>query len=295
MATCSNNAATCCVQLKKWEEASKFAKNALILLDALYGKRGKRIHTILNREGTVDARLFGEWRVKSYLLVARSCMGRGQEEDAVGVLKKARALAMEYIEKIETKNGNCIGNEEEASLKALTSQAKEVRRLLAECAERKKATKKLEKKRAQAMFGGGNSNEEKTKKKTSVKTMGEGMAVQQQIRQPPQQRDDGDQINDVVPYTPATGEDSSRCQNTEKENTQGAFVRKSSLNSSKSRQRPSARKSVSFSESPPTVKEFTKSEDQGVPWYKEHKEALIMMAIAGFSVVALMGLRRAYR
>merc|ERR1712194_93214 len=59
MVTCSNNAATFSIKLRKWDKASRFAKNALILVDALYGKRGKKIHTILNKEGTIDAKLFG--------------------------------------------------------------------------------------------------------------------------------------------------------------------------------------------------------------------------------------------
>jgi hypothetical protein len=72
MITCSNNAGTCAIQLKLWEEAFKFAKNALILLNALFGKRGAKIHTILNKDnGVCDAKLFGEWRVKSRLIMAR--------------------------------------------------------------------------------------------------------------------------------------------------------------------------------------------------------------------------------
>jgi hypothetical protein len=72
MVTCSNNAATCCVQLQLWEEAFKFAKNALILLNALYDKRGAKIHGILNKDnGHCDAKMFGEWRVKSHIILAR--------------------------------------------------------------------------------------------------------------------------------------------------------------------------------------------------------------------------------
>eukprot|EP00978_Attheya_sp_CCMP212_P049470 scaffold669091_cov59-Attheya_sp.AAC.1 len=62
MVTCNNNAGTCCIQLGKWVEATRFARNALVLLDALYGKRGKKIHTLLVEEGMGDEKLFGEWR-----------------------------------------------------------------------------------------------------------------------------------------------------------------------------------------------------------------------------------------
>lgn len=76
MVTCSNNAATCCIQLQIWEEAFKFAKNALILLNAMFGKRGAKIHTILNSDnGHCDAKMFGEWRAKSRLIMAR-CVGK---------------------------------------------------------------------------------------------------------------------------------------------------------------------------------------------------------------------------
>ncbi len=72
MVTCSNNAATCCIQLELWEEAFKFAKNALILLNAMFGKRGAKIHTILIKDnGHSDAKMFGEWRVKSRQIMAR--------------------------------------------------------------------------------------------------------------------------------------------------------------------------------------------------------------------------------
>jgi len=72
MVTCSNNAATCAIQMQLWEEAFKYAKNSLILLSALFGKRGAKIHTILNKDnGICDAKLFGEWRVKSRLIMAR--------------------------------------------------------------------------------------------------------------------------------------------------------------------------------------------------------------------------------
>ena len=86
--TCSNNAATCCFKLNKWDEASKFAQNALILIDAMHEKRGKKIHTILIREGTIDAQLFGEWRVKSYLIMARSSMEKDDKFSSHGNTEK---------------------------------------------------------------------------------------------------------------------------------------------------------------------------------------------------------------
>ena len=142
MITCSNNAGTCCVKLQKYEEAAKFAQNALVLIDALYNKRRKKIHTILNKEGTLDAKLFGEWRAKSYMIMARSRICQGRVKDAVDILKKAKLVVTKYIDEITTKNGKSNALVK-ASLKSLTVQAKEIRRLLTECAEKKKAHKKM--------------------------------------------------------------------------------------------------------------------------------------------------------
>ena len=77
MVTCSNNAATCSAKLGAWDDARRHAQNALILLDSLHERRGGKLHAALGRGGHVDARIFGEWRVKSHLVVARSCMEGG--------------------------------------------------------------------------------------------------------------------------------------------------------------------------------------------------------------------------
>ena len=55
--------------------------------------------------------------------------------------------------------------------------------------------------------------------------------------------------------------------------------------------KPSVRKSVSFSQNPPQVKEFDRTADDA-PWYSEHKEAFVLMAVAGLSVFAFMSLRK---
>jgi tetratricopeptide (TPR) repeat protein len=141
MITCSNNAGTCSVLLHKWDQAIKFAKNALVLIDALYPKRGGRIHTILNRDGYPDSKIFGEWRVKSYLLLARAQFERKDYDTALETLRGATAIINEFHEKTS----------------ALVLQEKEVKKLKAHCEREDKAVKKLEKKRARAMFGGGTS------------------------------------------------------------------------------------------------------------------------------------------
>lgn len=284
MITCSNNAATCCIKLQKWEEASKFAKNALILLDALYGKRGMKIHTILNQEGILDGKLFGEWRVKSYLVVARACMEQGEVGDAIVILKKARTMGMQFIQELNSSE-QCSRKEERSSLRSLTSQMKEVKRLLEEYSEKKKAARKKKAKvMAQALFGDGKEknstpNDEIEMKDKEKLSEGKQPVVEEKSRE----NASDDHINSSGGGTATT--------------KKLPFVRKSSLKSKLKREFPSVQQSVSFSDQPPQVKEFERAKDDEdeSPWYSEHKEALIMLGIAGFSVVAFVGLRRALR
>ena len=301
MVTCSNNAATCCIKLQKYDEASKFAKNALILLDALYGKRGKKIHTILKSEGSIDAKLFGEWRIKSYLIVARSCIETNEIVDAMAVLKKARGVATSYIDELNAsiqQHQSRQSKEEKASFKSLTIQMKEIRRLLVECSDKKKAAKKTEKRRAKAMFGGGGSSskeEDGDKENASpAETNANNKDLEQQ--QSDKKESSATTKNANTANTPDTVEDEVR--HTKSETKQPPpFKRKSSLNGNKDG-RPGPRKSVSFSNRPPQIKEIesANSEDgEDAPWYSEHQEALIMLAVAGLSAVALMALRRSAR
>jgi hypothetical protein len=279
--TCSNNAATCSIKLDKWEEASKFAQNALILIDALYEKRGKKIHTILNREGTIDAQLFGEWRVKSYLITARACMEKGDEAVAMGILKKAHLLAMKYMDRINAILPHNRSKEETVSCKSLISQIKDIRRLMSECSDKKKATKEVEKKRARAMFGGTNNS---TIKKASSEDSEKNSKMEDDLQRQEQQitmKDD----NGVNGTTSFAG------HMNEKEVANKSIDHPSS---------PACRKSVTFSQRPPQVKEFEPfnssddddDDDVHDSWYNQHKEALIVMAVAGLSTIALISLKK---
>jgi tetratricopeptide (TPR) repeat protein len=143
MITCCNNAATCCLQLKDWDRAKKFGKNALVLLEALYEKKGNsNILKLLNREGTTSAKLFGTWMVKSRLVIARGLAERHDTNEAIDNLKKAQEMISEYKK------------EEDPMFRQLQSQEKEARKLLASCKDRIKAERKKEKQRARAMFMG---------------------------------------------------------------------------------------------------------------------------------------------
>jgi hypothetical protein len=64
MITCSNNAGTCCLQLRNWERAEKFGQNALVLIEALEEKKDSRIRSIINKDGIGDSQLFGSWKIK---------------------------------------------------------------------------------------------------------------------------------------------------------------------------------------------------------------------------------------
>jgi hypothetical protein len=262
---------TSCIKLKKWEEATRFAQNSLILLDALNVKKGLKIHSILNKEGTIDAKLFGEWRVKSYLVIARSSMERNDEEGALAVLKRAKLVAMENIEDINSKQQSNVNKQELDSLKILTSQMKEVRRLMADCTEKIKATRIRDKKRAQKMFS--QDNDVRSNK----------AAVRSSKAAVPAEIAEGDRKSKQEACTDAPDEKGP------------VPVLKGVLNDKKC-DRPTIKKSVSFSLKPPQIKEFDSSTgDEDLPWYSRHREALAMVAIAGISVVAIASLRKLQR
>lgn len=148
MITCSNNAATCCWKLQQWDEAYKHAQQALSLLDALESKKGLKIHQELQREGHHDVRVFGEWKVKSLLIIARVLAERDETEAAMNMAKKARDIVVTYTTSaIYTENAGY-----QLSVKQLLSNDKELLKLYARCKERRKAQLKKEKLRAQAMF-----------------------------------------------------------------------------------------------------------------------------------------------
>lgn len=150
MITCCNNAATCCLQLREWDRAQKFGKNALLLIDALYEKKGNsKIHDLLTREGVSDSQLFGTWKVKSCLVIARGLAEKHDTEEAIKTLKTAHDVIATYK------------TEGDSNFKQLEGQEKQVRKLYVVCKDRLKAERQKEKKRAMAMFGGSSSKEEK--------------------------------------------------------------------------------------------------------------------------------------
>jgi tetratricopeptide (TPR) repeat protein len=254
MITCSNNAGTCSVQLHKWDQAIRFAKNALVLIDALYPKRGSRIHTVLNRDGHPDSKIFGEWRVKSYLLMARAHFERKDYDTALEMLKGATAILNEYEDKTP----------------ALVSQEKEANKLKAHCDREDKIVKRMEKKRAKAMFGGG-SPTTKTQRTEQAKN-GDG---NKQLELDPTQ-----------PVSTSPKPLKPTIKPTKPIRSQEEYGESEGVKNSPSL----IKKNVSFS-----VPEAEKFEEEEVPWYEEHMEAMILTAAVGLLAVGVsvfLGTRR---
>jgi tetratricopeptide (TPR) repeat protein len=148
MITCSNNAATCCTKLERWDDAEKFARNALVIIDALEPKRGMRIHKLLIQTGYTDSKLFGEWRVKSFIIIARALAEKGYSEQAIEILKQAREVIDKYTAQEFVKQPAL-----KSSVKTLIANGKEINKLHKACKDRRKVERDKEKQRARAMFG----------------------------------------------------------------------------------------------------------------------------------------------
>jgi len=316
MVTCSNNAATCCAQLKRWPEAIKYAQNALVLLDALNGKKGMNIHTILTSDtkaggcGLCDAKLFGEWRVKSYILIARGQAEKKDYAGAIEILRRAREIMLEYMKTDKAKDGGTSdGDSDEADDRTMASvahlkiQDKEIRRLMNSCTEGKKAEKKKEKQRAQAMFGSpatrktagcgkndhGASDEEKkegssppqsplmrggiVKSNGEISTTGNGKG--------------GSGPSVEEPFATPTKEIRPKIVRN--------MPRQSSLK--KNRPQPLTKRSVSFSTEVSERRiesDFdgdVDDEEEGEAFLEQNKEALILVGIAGLAALSIIALR----
>jgi hypothetical protein len=98
---CSNNAGTCCMMLEKWDEAARFARNALVLIESLEPKKHKKhrkrmVHAILSKSGYTDSKIFGEWRVRSLLTMASAFTRNEKYEEALSIIKEARDVITMY-------------------------------------------------------------------------------------------------------------------------------------------------------------------------------------------------------
>lgn len=298
MVTCSNNSATCCVKLQRWEEANRFAKNALVLLDALYGKRGLKIHMILGRDnGHCDAKLFGEWRVKSHLIKARSMVESNQHDEALQELKAAKDIYTSYT------TGEELEKTPSDSLTRLASQQRELLKLKEVCIKKRKAILKKERARARAMFSDSNIKSKPSidkdelapdsKQKSifrenasdcdSQKANGGSSAGDLKASDRDSQKVNGGNIagdlkepkrNEVVDVTEQKNKNNRQSMTTENN-----FAR-------------TVTKKVSFA-SELEERHIIEDDDEEELWYDEHKEALILLGIGSLATISIMlGLRK---
>ena len=295
MVTCSNNAATCCVQMKKWPEAARFAQNAIVLLDSLYKKRGMKIHSILNKDNEqCDAKIFGEWRIKSLLIIARSCAERKDHDSAVDILKRARGIVDSYCS-VDGENADMGAKASDEltkdSLKRLRSQDREVRKLLSASFERRKAEKKKEKARARAMF------EEKDMEASNNKQQADNEVIHE--NKPDKEKKEvflgmkesngrGD-LSDISSV--------SRKDEMKEDRDQAApKILKTQAVPNKPAAFKSGGRRVSFSKDVEEKEiELESQDEEDEPWYEEHREALFLVCAAGLaslSFVAMRAMRR---
>eukprot|EP00531_Pseudo-nitzschia_arenysensis_P003897 CAMPEP_0116151382 /NCGR_PEP_ID=MMETSP0329-20121206/20065_1 /TAXON_ID=697910 /ORGANISM="Pseudo-nitzschia arenysensis, Strain B593" /LENGTH=484 /DNA_ID=CAMNT_0003647987 /DNA_START=114 /DNA_END=1568 /DNA_ORIENTATION=+ len=142
MITCSNNASLCSSKKDDWARAAKFGENALVLIEALESRGNEsKIKAVMNSDGIDDSQLFGTWKVKSLLLIAKSQMEEHQTAKMTNNLKKALKAISTYK------------NENDKMYKQLLAQEKDIRRLRLEYSKKSKAALIKEKLRARAMFG----------------------------------------------------------------------------------------------------------------------------------------------
>mmetsp|Transcript_13760 Transcript_13760/g.20888 ORF Transcript_13760/g.20888 Transcript_13760/m.20888 type:complete len:480 (-) Transcript_13760:141-1580(-) len=259
--TCSNNAATCCIQLERFQEASRYAKDALLLLNALYGKRGMKIHGILLKDNKLsDPKLFGEWRGKSCLIMARSEAQKQLYEEALSNLRAAKDFITVYI-----------NNEKSPEQRRLREILKEISKIRNNIVEKKKAILEKEKKRAKAMF---TNNVRKTPESNATSTV--------------LKNSDAVEMEKV---TTSAREPASHASTT---SSAASTVQKSSSESSPTSKNKKGAKKVSFAdklEERHIVEIHKESEEE--PWYEEHKEALLLIAIGGLAfATTILGVRK---
>jgi len=157
MITCSNNASLCSSKKKDWERTEKFAANALVLIEALGDKKDtSKIRKILNNDGIRDSQLFGTWKVKSLILVAKAQMERHDSSQSIKTLKKA----LETISFYKIKGDNMY--------KQLSAQDKDIRRIRSECSQKIKSARQKEKERAKAMFGAFEEEKKDSEKEETI-------------------------------------------------------------------------------------------------------------------------------
>ena len=172
MITCCNNSATCYLQLLQqqhqqqhdplnsqnalkseyFEKAYQHAQQALSLTEVMEGKKGGRIHQeLLKLDSCNDARMFGEWKVKSlYIIAYVFCNKYDRIDEAISTILKARDIIASAVKM--TVNDDRKQQQLTKLQAQLRKKDRELIKLYHQCKERQKELLKIEKLRAQAMF-----------------------------------------------------------------------------------------------------------------------------------------------
>jgi len=159
MITCNNNEAICCLKINDYSRGLRYAQNALLLINALEQKRGSKIHSFLLKESISDVKLFGEWKVKSMVNIAKASMNKDYDK------------ALEKLEQAK----KVISAQEKTVM--LINSEKEISRLRSTLLIKKKAFRKKEKLRAMAMFGSNGKSNDVTPKKNMSENNTKGPTI----------------------------------------------------------------------------------------------------------------------
>jgi hypothetical protein len=97
MVACSIRAAACCRKLDQSDEAETIAQDALVIISkTLEPKFDGSIRTHVSETDHGYSRVFGEWRVKNLLVLARVSIEQQDYEQALQILDNARAVSAKY-------------------------------------------------------------------------------------------------------------------------------------------------------------------------------------------------------
>ncbi|CAB9515715.1 expressed unknown protein [Seminavis robusta] len=261
MITCCNNAATCCAQQKQWDQVARYANNALLLIQSLQDRQSKnedpsKIMQVLTRDGMDDVKIFGEWKCKSLLLLAKTEQARENYTKALGHCKTAHDIVTKDFE--------------ESKSKVLSMQKKEISRIHAAAKEGKQKLHKKEKQRAQAMFGGSSKSEKEDGGAVKTNSGSPAKAATTATTTSPKEKD--------VSKTPRTKQPTTNNNNGPK------FRRTVTFEDGGKPSDEYENKKKSNND------DDEEEEDVELPWYQEHQELLILVGGLAFFGVLLQAM-----
>ena len=152
MIACKNNGAMTNIKLKNFKEAAQMSRDALLLLDSIYMRKGLKVHGALQKMGLTDHKLFHEWRVKSLTYSAQASAELSDFKLAVSLCERGISLT------------DCLED--------LRAAEKKLKKLMEGCKQRIEREAMKERKAAKAMFGGGSKGKKVVAKKAKAATVG---------------------------------------------------------------------------------------------------------------------------